>query len=170
MVAAGCGVILGAGFVFAPRQLPTVTTTTAVAAAGTTTFDGTVVSNRRGTFQVDDVELLAAQARQCRVHARQDAGSRPIGHARDAVAHLGGQHELLPPVGEVAANALLRQSVAPGRIDEVHARVEHPVEHPPSLGLADAIVVEMHGAEAQGCDAEARPAEGPRFHQAPGFA
>jgi uncharacterized protein with FMN-binding domain len=55
MVAAGCGAILGAGFAFAPRQLPTVTTTTAVAAAGTTTFDGTVVSNRRGTFQVEIV-------------------------------------------------------------------------------------------------------------------
>lgn len=65
MVAAGCGAILGAGFVFAPRQLPTVTTTTAAATAGTTTFDGTVVSNRRGTFQVELV-VTAGRVTQVR--------------------------------------------------------------------------------------------------------
>lgn len=55
IVAGGCAAILGVGWLFAPRELPTVTTTTKVSAAGTTTFDGPEIQNARGTFQVEIV-------------------------------------------------------------------------------------------------------------------
>jgi uncharacterized protein with FMN-binding domain len=79
MVAGGCGVILTAGWLFAPRQLPTVTTTAKGPAAGTTTFDGPAIQNARGTFQV---ELVVSGGKVTEVRPLQagtgDATSRFI--------------------------------------------------------------------------------------------
>jgi uncharacterized protein with FMN-binding domain len=55
IIAGGCGAILAAGWLLAPRELPTVTTTAKGSAAGTTTFDGPAFHNARGTFQVEIV-------------------------------------------------------------------------------------------------------------------
>lgn len=79
IVAGGCGAILAAGWLFAPRALPTVTTTTKGSAAGTTTFDGPAIQNARGTFQV---EIVVAGGKVTEVRPLQagsgDAESRFI--------------------------------------------------------------------------------------------
>lgn len=49
---------------------------------------------------------------QCFVDTGRHAGRRPVALTLDAVADLGGQHELRPPVRKVAADARLAQSAA----------------------------------------------------------
>jgi len=55
IVAGGCAAILGTGWLVAPRDLPTVTTTGGGAGAGAATFDGPAIQNPRGVFQVEIV-------------------------------------------------------------------------------------------------------------------
>ncbi len=101
-------------------------------------------------MKVDDVQPLAAQAPERRLHAGRDAGTGPVGHAGNAAAHLGGEPEFLPPAGQVAAGAGLRKAIAPGRVDEVHAQVQHRVQQVLRFGFRDAAIVEVHGAQARG--------------------
>jgi len=76
MVAGGCAVIVGTGWLVAPRELPTVTTTGGGASSGTT-FDGPAVENPRGVYQA---EIVVVGGKVTEVHALQagtgDAESR----------------------------------------------------------------------------------------------
>ncbi len=55
VIAGGCAAIVGTGWVFAPRTVPEVTTTGGPTAAGEQVFDGPVITNVRGAFQVEIV-------------------------------------------------------------------------------------------------------------------
>ncbi len=79
IVAGGCAAIVGVGWAFAPRTIPEVTMSGASAPGGGQVFDGPVVTNLRGAFQVEIVVTDGAvtEVRPLRA-GTNDIGSRLI--------------------------------------------------------------------------------------------
>jgi hypothetical protein len=99
--------------------------------------------------QVHDVDQIGAQPLARRVHAGDHAVVGPVGVAVHAVADLGGQHEFVAAAREVPADALLRQAVGAGRVDQVEAEVERVVQQSRRHVVGQTRIARLHGAEAE---------------------
>jgi len=79
VIAGGCAAIVSTGWAFAPRTLPDVTMTGGTAAPGSQVIDGPVITNLRGTFQVEIVVVdgKVTEVRPLRA-GTNDIGSRLI--------------------------------------------------------------------------------------------
>ena len=115
---------------------------------------------------MDDVDHVRAQPVARRIHAGDDAVVGPVGDAVHAVAHLGGEHELVAAPREVPADALLGQAIGARRVDEREAEVERVIEDPRRGLLGQARVAGLHGAEAEHGHREPGVSERPPLHAA----
>jgi hypothetical protein len=114
--------------------------------------------------QVCDVDPVGAEPGERLVDAAAHGLVGPVGHAVDAVAHLGRQHDTAPAAEQRAADALLGGAVAPGRVDERDAEVERRVDEARDLDLVQTIVAERAPAEPQRGHHEACFSEGACLH------
>lgn len=105
-------------------------------------------------MQVHDVDVLGAQALQCRVDAGADARASPVGLPFDAVADLGRQHELAAPVRQMAADALFAQAVSARGVDERDAEVQRAVQQRGHGGLGQRGIADLPGPQAECGDSQ----------------
>ena len=116
---------------------------------------------------MDDVDDVGAEAVPRGVHARHHAVIGPVGETVHVVSDLGRQQEFLAPPPEVAADALLGESVGARGVDEREPQVECGVQHGGCVRLGHPRIAELHGAEAQHWNGKTRAAERACLHGRP---
>jgi hypothetical protein len=117
----------------------------------------------------------AALARGYDVRCREPLALPNPGHAARRTGHFGRKHHLLAQArlpGKPTANDGLGRAIRLrtrghgvhlGRVDEVHATLERPVENRMCFGLAD-LLAESHGTQANGGHAQITLTEGDGVH------
>jgi len=113
---------------------------------------------------VHDVEPIGPQPQERGVHAVGDAAGRPVRHAWNAVAHLGGEDHALAPACESAPQPLLGEAVAARGVDQRHARVQRSSDQAIDVGLAGLRSSDATGAESECAHGQARLSQRPQLH------
>ena len=120
----------------------------------------------RAAVELDEVEVVGAQALAAALDAGQQRLRPPVGAAPAAgVTALGEQMDVAAAPADGLADQLLAVLVALGRVDDVEAGVERAAEQ--ALHRADAgpLVADLRAAEAEHAGHDVGPAEPATLHR-----